>query len=76
MAEMGSPYSKMELASFVTLSKGWSAECGLRSGYVELVRLNPDVEQAFRTARAVMQCPTVLGQCALHCVVSIGTKAQ
>ncbi|KOB67143.1 putative Alanine aminotransferase [Operophtera brumata] len=70
MAEMGHPYSKMELASFVTLSKGWSAECGLRSGYVELVRLNPDVEQAFRTTRAVMQCPTVLGQCALHCVFS------
>lgn len=69
MAEMGLPYSAMELASFVTLSKGWAAECGLRAGFAELVRLDPAVECAFRAARAVMQCPTVLGQCALLCVV-------
>ncbi|XP_068618310.1 alanine aminotransferase 1-like [Battus philenor] len=69
MHEMGPPYSQMELASFMTLSKGWAAECGLRAGLVELVRLQAGVAAAFRSARAVMQCPTVLGQCALHCVV-------
>lgn len=67
---MGTPYSGMELASFVTASKGWAAECGLRAGYVELTRLAPCVRAAFSTARAVMQCPTVLGQCILDCVVS------
>lgn len=67
---MGAPYSGMELASFLTCSKGWAAECGLRSGYVELVNLQPRVRHAFNTARAVMQCPTVLGQCVLDCVVS------
>ncbi|CAG4946232.1 unnamed protein product [Parnassius apollo] len=69
MHEMGPPYSGMELASFVTCSKGWAAECGLRAGWAELVRLQRDVAAAFRTARAVMQCPTVLGQCAVDCTV-------
>ncbi|KAG6454716.1 hypothetical protein O3G_MSEX008826 [Manduca sexta] len=69
MHEMGPPYSNMELASFVTCSKGWAAECGLRSGYVELVNLQPEVQRAYNTARAVMQCPTVLGQCILDCVM-------
>ncbi|XP_028175997.1 alanine aminotransferase 1-like [Ostrinia furnacalis] len=69
MHEMGGPYSSMELASFVTCSKGWAAECGLRSGFAELVRLQPRVRAAFEAARGVMQCPTVLGQCVLHCVM-------
>ncbi|XP_075978965.1 alanine aminotransferase 1-like [Anticarsia gemmatalis] len=69
MHEMGAPYSSMELASFVTCSKGWAAECGLRSGFVELVRVEPKVSAAFNTARGVMQCPTVLGQCILDCVM-------
>ncbi|KAJ0178032.1 hypothetical protein K1T71_005855 [Dendrolimus kikuchii] len=69
MHEMGPPYCGMELASFSACSKGWAAECGMRSGYVELVRLHPRVQQAFNTARAVMQCPTVLGQCILDCVM-------
>lgn len=69
MHEMGAPYSGMELASFLTCSKGWAAECGLRAGYVELLRLQPRVAAAFSTARAVMQCPSVLGQCILDCVV-------
>lgn len=69
MHEMGAPYAGMELASFVTCSKGWAAECGLRAGFVELLRLAPRVLAAFRAARAVMQCPSVLGQCVLDCVV-------
>ncbi|XP_026734189.1 alanine aminotransferase 1-like [Trichoplusia ni] len=69
MHEMGGPYAGMELASFVTCSKGWAAECGLRAGFVELLRLAPRVLAAFRAARAVMQCPSVLGQCVLDCVM-------
>ncbi|XP_072947608.1 alanine aminotransferase 2-like [Epargyreus clarus] len=68
MYDMGAPYSSMELASFVTCSKGWAAECGLRSAFVELLNLQPRVLAAFQAARAVMQCPTVLGQCVLDCV--------
>ncbi|CAH2039109.1 unnamed protein product, partial [Iphiclides podalirius] len=69
MHEMGEPYSRMELASFVTCSKGWAAECGLRAGFLELVRLQGQVAAAFGRTRALRQCPGVLGQCALHCIV-------
>ncbi|KAJ8715839.1 hypothetical protein PYW08_013124 [Mythimna loreyi] len=69
MHEMGAPYSGMALGSFVTCSKGWAAECGLRAGFAELARLAPAVRAAFSTARAVMQCPSVLGQCILDCVM-------
>ncbi|XP_046969031.1 alanine aminotransferase 2-like isoform X2 [Vanessa cardui] len=69
MHEMGAPYSSMELASFSTSSKGWAAECGLRAGYVELPRLAPRVRAAFEASRALQQCPSVLGQCALDCIM-------
>ncbi|XP_052741770.1 alanine aminotransferase 1 [Bicyclus anynana] len=69
MHEMGAPYSSMELASFVTCSKGWAAECGLRAGFMEAVRLQEGVRAALEAARAVAQCPSVLGQCALDCVM-------
>ena len=36
MTEMGEPYSKMELASFMSCSKGYMGECGLRGGYAEV----------------------------------------
>lgn len=71
--EMGEPYSRMELASFVTCSKGWAAECGLRAGFLELVGLQREVAAAFARTRALRQCPGVLGQCALHCIVSLHT---
>ncbi|XP_068618611.1 alanine aminotransferase 1-like [Battus philenor] len=69
MHEMGAPYSQMELASFLTVSKGLAAECGLRVGLVELVRASAGAVTAFRNARGLMQCSSVLGQCALDCVV-------
>ena len=36
MTEMGSPYSGMEVASFMTCSKGYMGECGIRGGYAEV----------------------------------------
>nr|XP_026487253.1 alanine aminotransferase 1-like isoform X2 [Vanessa tameamea] len=69
MHEMGAPYSGMELASFSTSSKGWAAECGLRAGFVELPRLDPRVRAAFEATRGLQQCPSVLGQCALDCIM-------
>merc|ERR1740139_2129559 len=35
MMEMGAPYSSMELASFMSCSKGYMGECGIRGGYSE-----------------------------------------
>ena len=34
--EMGAPYSDMEIASFMSCSKGYMGECGIRGGYAEV----------------------------------------
>ncbi|XP_047993398.1 alanine aminotransferase 2-like [Leguminivora glycinivorella] len=69
MHEMGAPYSSMELASFITASKGWAAECGTRAGLAEIPRLSETARKAFEASRAVAQCPNLLGQVALDCVM-------
>ena len=33
--EMGSPYSEMEIASFMSCSKGYMGECGMRGDNIE-----------------------------------------
>lgn len=66
---MGEPYNKMELASFMSCSKGYMGECGLRGGYVEVVNMCPQVKAMYLKAISAMLCPTVLGQIALDVVV-------
>ncbi|KAJ2943490.1 hypothetical protein O0L34_g16597 [Tuta absoluta] len=63
--EMGEPYSRLEMASFMTASKGWAAECGLRGALMELQGVQPAVRTALLKSRGVMQCPNILGQIAL-----------
>ncbi|XP_046396159.1 alanine aminotransferase 2-like isoform X2 [Ischnura elegans] len=70
MAEMGSPYNKMELASFMTCSKGYIGECGLRGGYVEVLNFDPDVKSVLIKSISSVQCPTVIGQTVLEVVVN------
>ncbi|XP_049958649.1 alanine aminotransferase 1-like isoform X1 [Schistocerca serialis cubense] len=69
MMEMGPPYSEMEMASFMSASKGYLGECGLRGGYCELINLEPDVKAMCMKSFTVMSCPTVPGQVAIDCVV-------
>ena len=47
MMEMGPPYDSMELASFMSCSKGYMGECGIRGGYVEVVNMDPQVNKRF-----------------------------
>ncbi|XP_043479458.1 alanine aminotransferase 1 [Leptopilina heterotoma] len=68
--EMGKPYSQMELASFMSVSKGFSGECGLRGGYAEIVNLEPAVMAVLMKSISAMLCPTVLGQVAMDVVVN------
>ncbi|XP_018336039.1 alanine aminotransferase 1 [Agrilus planipennis] len=70
MMEMGEPYNKMELASFMSSSKGYMGECGLRGGYVEVVNMNPMVKAMYLKAISAMLCPTVLGQIVMDAVVN------
>lgn len=69
LVEMGSPYSEMELASFMSCSKGYMGECGLRGGYVEIINLCPQVKAMLLKSISAMLCPTVLGQTVMDCVV-------
>uniref|UniRef100_A0A1B6CHN5 alanine transaminase n=2 Tax=Clastoptera arizonana TaxID=38151 RepID=A0A1B6CHN5_9HEMI len=70
MMEMGKPYCDMELASFMSSSKGYMGECGLRGGYVEIINLDPDVKAMLLKSISAMLCPTVLGQTVMDCVVN------
>lgn len=70
MSEMGAPFSQMELASFMSISKGFMGECGLRGGYAELVNLDPDVKKMFLKMISAKLCPTTLGQAVVECVVN------
>ncbi|XP_043280790.1 alanine aminotransferase 1 [Venturia canescens] len=70
MTEMGAPYANMELASYMSVSKGYMGECGLRGGYGEYVNMDPKVMAILSKSISAMLCPTVLGQVAMAAVVS------
>lgn len=70
LTELGEPYSKMELASFMSCSKGYMGECGLRGGYAEVINLCPNVKAMYLKSISAMLCPTVLGQAVMDCVVA------
>lgn len=62
MFEMGAPYNAMEIASFMSTSKGYMGECGIRGGYAELCNIDPDVKAIFLKSISAKLCPTVIGQ--------------
>lgn len=67
LAEMGPPISeKVELASFHSISKTKIGECGLRSGYVELVNLDPTVMEYIYKLFSIDSCASVPGQLAFN----------
>ncbi|XP_050597064.1 alanine aminotransferase 1 [Bombus affinis] len=70
MTEMGEPYCKMELASFMSVSKGYMGECGIRGGYGEIINMDPKVMAILLKSISAMLCPTVLGQVVLDVVVN------
>ncbi|NWQ87815.1 ALAT1 aminotransferase, partial [Burhinus bistriatus] len=68
--EMGPPYSEVvELASFHSVSKGFMGECGFRSGYMEVVNMDPEVQQQLAKLVSVRLCPPVPGQILLDAVI-------
>lgn len=71
LAELGPPYAtQQELASFHSASKGYMGECGFRGGYVEVVNMDPAVQQQMLKLMSVRLCPPVPGQALLDMVVS------
>lgn len=76
LVEMGAPYSEMELASFMSCSKGYMGECGLRGGYSEVINLDPHVKAMLLKSISAMLCPTVLGQTVMDCVANPPQKGE
>ena len=70
LSEMGSDYKNMELASFMSASKGFMGECGFREGYCEVVNLQPDVKACLLKSISAKLCPPVLGQVVMDCIVN------
>lgn len=70
MTEMGSPYNTIELASFMSISKGYMGECGIRGGWMELMNMDPGVQANLYKAISATLCPSVVGQAAVDCVVN------
>jgi len=67
MSELG---IELELASCMSLSKGYMGECGLRGGYGELVNFDPQVKAIFYKMLSAKLCCSVLGQIGLDCIVN------
>lgn len=70
MKELGGEYLDMELASFMSTSKGYMGECGFRGGYCEAINLDPEVKAMLLKSISAKLCPTVSGQAALDVVVN------
>merc|ERR1712042_84328 len=70
MFEMGAPFDNLEVASFMTCSKGYMGECGIRGGYAEVVNMDPGVMAMLQKSISAKLCPTVLGQACMDLVVN------
>merc|ERR1712121_526552 len=70
MKEMGAPFNKLEVASFMTCSKGYMGECGIRGGYAEVINMDPGVFAMLQKSISAKLCPTVIGQACMDVVVN------
>ncbi|KAM4685850.1 alanine aminotransferase 1 [Amazona ochrocephala] len=71
LMEMGPPYAdEVELASFHSVSKGFTGECGFRGGFMEVVNLDPEVLLQLSKLVSVRLCPSVPGQILMDALVN------
>lgn len=70
LMEMGPEYKDMELASFMSTSKGYMGECGFRGGYCEVINLDPAVKAMQVKSISAKLCSSVSGQTAMDVVVN------
>ncbi|XP_044735261.1 alanine aminotransferase 2-like [Chrysoperla carnea] len=76
MKEMGEPYSSMELVSFMSISKGYMAEGGIRGGYTEITNFHPQVRAQLLKNISASYCPNIHGQTVIDCVVNPPQKGD
>ncbi|CAI9722469.1 alanine aminotransferase 2-like [Octopus vulgaris] len=76
LTEMGPEYSNVELASFMSASKGYMGECGFRGGYCELTNIDPDAKKVIMKSITARLCPPLMGQIAIAAVVNPPVKGE
>lgn len=59
----------LELASFMSASKGYMGECGLRGGYCELHNFHEDIKAILFKGRSSWLCSNVVGQICMDTIV-------
>ncbi|XP_060535869.1 alanine aminotransferase 1-like [Cylas formicarius] len=60
----------VQIASFMSCSKGYAGECGARGGYVELINVSSEVMAEYLKSVVVNMCPAVSGQACLEAIVN------
>ncbi|XP_076345937.1 alanine aminotransferase 2-like isoform X2 [Tachypleus tridentatus] len=70
LIEMGPPYNELELASFMSASKGFMGECGSRGGFCEIINLDPGVKKMFWKYISSHLCSSTIGQAMTYCITN------
>ena len=60
----------MLMVCFMTCSKGYMGECGIRCGYAEVVNMDPGEVAMLQKSISAKLCPTVIGQACMDMVVN------
>lgn len=60
----------LELASFMSASKGYMGECGIRGGYCELHNFDDDVRAVLYKGRSSWLCSNTMGQICMDAIVN------
>lgn len=68
LVELGAPYNQVEVVSFMSTSKGFMGECGMRGGWMEVVNLDPTVQANLYKCMSAKLCASTLGQVVVDCV--------
>ena len=76
MKSMGEPYASMELASFMSCSKGYMGECGIRGGYAEIINIDPSVKAMLNKSISAKLCPTVIGQVSFNLLIIAQSRSR
>ncbi|XP_076271679.1 alanine aminotransferase 2-like [Rhynchophorus ferrugineus] len=76
LTELGEPYNTVELASFMSCSKGYMGECGFRAGYAEVINMCPEVKAMYLKGNSAMLCSSVIGQACLYTITNPPQKGE
>lgn len=66
--QLPEPYNQMELVSYHSTSKGFTGECGMRGGYMEIINFDPDVLSEIYKLRSISLCSNTIGQLAVFLI--------